>query len=911
MSTSSSRRHKKEVHDHEEESAARTRPLSYEEIMLRRKDKKLCDNVVTEATVENVSEPFESGRGERWDNDLAAVVEKPLSEEPVKESSGKKERYSSKSSKTEDDVVKGRVRRSNEPESLKDKPKKDTRSGGRGDKTDREVHGRRKIDKDSIDESVKKQSRDYSTRKERHLDSRGEHERETKRKYQHENDEKIRDRNAAKKHDPGKLRALEFSERKERKESSKSHFEESRRKRGRSWSRDRGNRHRLRSLSPRAHKHASNNLGPRSDVSSHSLKDRTGRQHLGIDSSRVSSNGSSSHYQRHDESANRLGGYSPRKRRTESAIKTPSPPNRSPEKKKARWDPPLASTDKSLSSSVASRFQSSNSNVTSNIHGMAIAVSVASTTTTSIPGVSPDSILTKKNASIDSVQLTQATRRMRRLHVENIPSTTSESTLVESLNNFLLSSGVNHIQGTRPCISCVINKEKGQALVEFLTPEDALAALAFDGTSFFGSILKIRRPKDFIDVATGDHDPEKSVAAADGIVTISDVVNDSPNKIFIGGISKVLSSEMLLEIVSVFGPLKAYHFEANEELTEPYAFLEYVDQSVTLKACAGLNGIKLGGRVITVVQAIRSGSSSVNSGNASVYEIPEHAKPLLKQPSHILKLRNVFNLENMSSLSEQEIEEVLEDVRLECARFGMVKSVKIVKHANNHVVTTGACEAVNNVESGGQWQNYSKEKGAKTDTLDEHIDKDVKVTSGVKLTGELKEDEVPESNCLGFDKPADDLVEDKSCQIGQLDKDTEIQGSDDLSNQDSEELTNLPNSKEDASECNDKTSEVTRIQNSMPEEVDGENQDTFAGTVDNVGAETDSILESETKEQHNGKESDFDPGSIFEPGSVFVEFGRTEASWMAAHCLHGRVFEDRIVTVEYVASDHYRAHFSN
>lgn len=37
--------------------------------------------------------------------------------------------------------------------------------------------------------------------------------------------------------------------------------------------------------------------------------------------------------------------------------------------------------------------------------------------------------------------------------------------------------------------------------MEFLTPEDALAALAFDGTSFFGCILKIRRPKDFIDVA--------------------------------------------------------------------------------------------------------------------------------------------------------------------------------------------------------------------------------------------------------------------------------------------------------------------------------------------------------------------------------------------------------------------------
>jgi hypothetical protein len=46
-----------------------------------------------------------------------------------------------------------------------------------------------------------------------------------------------------------------------------------------------------------------------------------------------------------------------------------------------------------------------------------------------------------------------------------------------------------------------INKEKGQALVEFLTPEDASAALSFDGSPFSGSILKIRRPKDFVEVA--------------------------------------------------------------------------------------------------------------------------------------------------------------------------------------------------------------------------------------------------------------------------------------------------------------------------------------------------------------------------------------------------------------------------
>lgn len=52
------------------------------------------------------------------------------------------------------------------------------------------------------------------------------------------------------------------------------------------------------------------------------------------------------------------------------------------------------------------------------------------------------------------------------------------------------------------CYLCIlqINKEKGQAVVEFLTPEDASAALSFNSRSFSGSIIKIRRPKDFVEV---------------------------------------------------------------------------------------------------------------------------------------------------------------------------------------------------------------------------------------------------------------------------------------------------------------------------------------------------------------------------------------------------------------------------
>lgn len=47
----------------------------------------------------------------------------------------------------------------------------------------------------------------------------------------------------------------------------------------------------------------------------------------------------------------------------------------------------------------------------------------------------------------------------------------------------------------------------------------------------------------------------------------------------------------------------------------------------------------------------------------------------------------------------------------------------------------------------------------------------------------------------------------------------------------------------------------------------------------------------------------------FEPGCVFVEYRRIESSCIAAHCIHGRLFDNRIVTVEYIDPDLYRLKF--
>ncbi|KAK3188633.1 hypothetical protein Dsin_028194 [Dipteronia sinensis] len=206
-----------------------------------------------------------------------------------------------------------------------------------------------------------------------------------------------------------------------------------------------------------------------------SFKGKYRRQHPNIDRRRVTSNGSSGHYGRHGGSISGLGGYSPRKRKTEAAAKTP-PINRSPEKKSAKWDVAPVEKDGSFASSVPSNVQTSNQTTSSNVLEVVSSTPVTSIAVNSLTGVSYSASWTKQNVSVDSVQLTQATWPMRRLYVENVPASASEKAVMEFLNTILLSSGANYVHGSLTCISC--NEEKGQALVEFLTPEDASAALS-------------------------------------------------------------------------------------------------------------------------------------------------------------------------------------------------------------------------------------------------------------------------------------------------------------------------------------------------------------------------------------------------------------------------------------------------
>ncbi|KAL8484570.1 hypothetical protein ACS0TY_027032 [Phlomoides rotata] len=772
---------------------------------------------------------------------------------------------------------------------------------------EREVHKKRKPDgRMSSDSDIEYKKRNVKNeRQTEKLTSRGREkpEKENRHKRHHEED-KTRGRITAKKNDTEK-KGLE---------PPRTYLEESgpKRRRSRSREREKDRGRRSRSRSPKAYKHISKDGRELGELPpSHSTKDRSGREHSDVDK-RISSNGSGSHYRRNTNSSSGLGGYSPRKRKTDAAAKTPSPTRRSPDRRNAGWDFQHAEKESNMSDSTVSYMNTASQSILLNAKELP-SVSPVTTTVVKPIGVSLHTLSSQIHA-IEAIQLTQATRPMRRLYVENLPASASEDDLKECINKLLLSSGVNYVQGTQPCISSIIHKEKNQALLEFLTPEDASAALSLDGMSFSGSSLKIRRPKDYATVTTGLSD--KSVGTVD---SVGGIVEDSPNKIFIGGISKLYSSRMLLEIARAFGAVKSFHFEFIADINEPCAFLEYVDHSVTSKACAGLNGMRLGGQVLTAAPATLEPVLE-NVGKLPIYGIPEHVKPLLEKPTTVVKLKNVLDPESLLSLSESEVEEILQDIKLECSRFGTVKSVNVVKTANSfatmeahEVKHTSASDDVGNFDL--PKSSYTAEQLGETSCGAERVDKSepLKTPNELENNCQTLEDRNGCDNSSGISDPLSRSIEPKDSLPDEMiggnimrDECKPPVNGDDASVNDSLSWENPSGL----------TGEFNKKQNASGIESNFEMEDKHDAKILSSSEEENSSkivsFVDEQKEDSNGDKKDSalaDIERVFEAGCICVEYRREEAACMAAHCLHGRTFDGRIVSAEYVGRDLYQMRF--
>ncbi|KAE9418094.1 hypothetical protein Angca_002522, partial [Angiostrongylus cantonensis] len=184
------------------------------------------------------------------------------------------------------------------------------------------------------------------------------------------------------------------------------------------------------------------------------------------------------------------------------------------------------------------------------------------------------------------------TCQSRRLYVGNIPFGCNEEAMLDFFNQQMHLCGLAQAPGN-PVLACQINLDKNFAFIEFRSIDETTAGMAFDGINFMGQQLKIRRPRDY-----------QPISASFDIASrmpVSNIVVDSPNKIFIGGLPNYLNEEQVKELLCSFGQLKAFNLVVDSNGTSKgFAFAEYLDTTLTDQAIAGLNGMQLGDKQLVV-----------------------------------------------------------------------------------------------------------------------------------------------------------------------------------------------------------------------------------------------------------------------------------------------------------------------
>ncbi|KAI3359090.1 hypothetical protein L3Q82_002636 [Scortum barcoo] len=269
----------------------------------------------------------------------------------------------------------------------------------------------------------------------------------------------------------------------------------------------------------------------------------------------------------------------------------------------------------------------------------------------------------------------QMTRQARRLYVGNIPFGVTEESMAEFFNAQMRLAGLSQAP-SNPVLAVQINQDKNFAFLEFRSVDETTQAMAFDGIIFQGQSLKIRRPHDYRPLPGISEQPAFHVPGV-----VSTVVPDSPHKLFIGGLPNYLNDDQVKELLTSFGPLKAFNLvkDSATSLSKGYAFCEYVDVSATDQAVAGLNGMQLGDKKL-IVQRASVGAKNANP--TSIIETPVTLQvPGLQRlqnsgmPTEVLCLLNMVMPEEL--VDDEDYEEILEDIREECCKYGSVRSIEI------------------------------------------------------------------------------------------------------------------------------------------------------------------------------------------------------------------------------------------
>ncbi|KAI3466645.1 hypothetical protein Pfo_023308 [Paulownia fortunei] len=313
------------------------------------------------------------------------------------------------------------------------------------------------------------------------------------------------------------------------------------------------------------------------------------------------------------------------------------------------------------------------------------------------------------------VMTQQATRHARRVYVGGLPPLANEQTISRFFSHVMNAIGGNSAGPGDAVINVYINHEKKFAFVEMRTVEEASNAMALDGIVFEGVSVRVRRPTDYnpslaAPLGPSQPSPYLNLAAA-GLTPGMTGEAEGADRIFLGGVPYYFSEAQIKELLESFGPLRGFDLVKDRDTgnSKGYGFCIYKDPSVTDIACAALNGLKVGDKTLTVRRATISGQLKSEQEyilaqaqqhiamqkmalGAGVMNLPGGGIESLVNveveiPTKILCLTEVVTTDEL--MDDGEYEEILEDMREECRKFGELIDVVIPRPNPNAAHSEG------------------------------------------------------------------------------------------------------------------------------------------------------------------------------------------------------------------------------
>ncbi|KAF8409934.1 hypothetical protein HHK36_002453 [Tetracentron sinense] len=338
-----------------------------------------------------------------------------------------------------------------------------------------------------------------------------------------------------------------------------------------------------------------------------------------------------------------------------------------------------------------------------NLYGCVISLAFAGQipgTTPTIPGMFPNMFALGPGQQFGTLPMMpvqamtqQATRHARRVYVGGLSPTANEQSVAIFFSQVMSAVGGNTAGPGDAVVNVYINHEKKFAFVEMRSIEEASNAMALDGIIFEGAPVKVRRPSDYnpsLAATLGPSQPNPNLnLAAVGLTSGSAGSLEGPDRIFVGGLPYYFTEAQVRELLESFGPLRGFDLVKDRETgnSKGYAFCVYQDLSVTDISCAALNGIKMGDKTLTVRRA--------NLGTSQPK--PEQENVLLQAQQQIALQRLVFQpgalatkvvcLTEVVTANElnddEEYEDIVEDMRAEGGKYGMLVTVVIPRPKAN------------------------------------------------------------------------------------------------------------------------------------------------------------------------------------------------------------------------------------